>query len=123
MPPYARREKTPKGFSRLFVCRCNSIHFLLRNSYYILKFYVYELEHIEQDLRVEGVMDFFTQGTQVMWREHPLSKIHIQYTKNYKDIITKLESYDKAAGRPDEDNNPVGNLIGRVQNARSKYGQ
>ena len=82
-----------------------------------------ELEHIEQDLRVEGVMDFFTQGTQVMWREHPLSRVHIQYTKNYRDIITKLESYDKSGGKPAEDNNPVGNLIGRVQNARSKYGQ
>ena len=80
-----------------------------------------ELEHIEQDLRVEGVMDFFTQGTQVMWREHPLSKVHVQYTKNYREIITKLESYGKQDGKPADDGNPIGDLIGKVQSARSKY--
>lgn len=83
-----------------------------------------ELEHIEHDLRVEGVMDFFTQGTQVMWREHPLSRVHVQYSKNYRDVIAKLEAYGKESTRGSgAEENPVGSLIGKVQTARSKYQQ
>ena len=80
-----------------------------------------ELEHIEEQLRLEGVMDFFTQGVQTMWREHPLSKVHVQYVKNYKDVITKLESYGKQDSKPDENKNPLGNLFNRGTAAREKY--
>ena len=80
-----------------------------------------ELEHIEQQLRVEGVMDFFTQGLQTMWREHPLSKVHVQYTKNYKDVITKLESYGQTEGKSVKDDNPLGDLISKGNKARGKY--
>ena len=82
-----------------------------------------ELEHMEQQLRLEGVMDFFTQGLQTMWREHPLSKVHVQYVKNYKDIITKLESYGKQDSKPDENKNPLGSLIQKGATARGKYGK
>lgn len=81
-----------------------------------------ELEHIEETLRREGVMDFFTQGLQTMWREHPLSKVHVQYVKNYKDVITKLESYGNSTDDSDKKSaNPVGSLISRGNAAREKY--
>ena len=84
-----------------------------------------ELEHMEQQLRVEGVMDFFTQGLQTMWREHPLSKVHVQYVKNYKDVITKLESYGKAekGDEDSKDGSGIGDLLNRGSKARGKYGR
>lgn len=80
-----------------------------------------ELEHMELQLQREGVLDFFTQGLQTMWREHPLSKVHVQYTKNYKDVITKLESYGKTEDKPQKDNSTLGDLISRGNSAREKY--
>lgn len=101
-------------------CGVENIHFVL-SLIDRAAFLRVELEHMEQQLRVEGVMDFFTQGLQTMWREHPLSKVHVQYTKNYKDVITKLESYGQADSKKGEDDNPLGNLIGRGNRAREKY--
>ena len=80
-----------------------------------------ELEHMEQQLQVDGVLDFFTQGLQTMWREHPLSKVHVQYTKNYKDVITKLESYGQTEDKGSKEDNPLGDLISRGNAAREKY--
>lgn len=80
-----------------------------------------ELEYIENTLQTEGVMDFFTQGLQTLWREHPLSKVHVQYVKNYKDVITKLESYGKQEGGGKTDDNPIAGLIGKANSIRSKY--
>ena len=82
-----------------------------------------ELEHIEKQLQLEGVMDFFTQGVQTMWREHPLSKVHVQYVKNYKDVITKLESYSQTDSKSTKDDDPLGSLISKGNAARSKYGK
>jgi hypothetical protein len=103
-------------------CGAENIHFVL-SLIDRAAFLRVELEHIEQQLRLEGVMDFFTQGLQTMWREHPLSKVHVQYTKNYKDVITKLESYGKQDSKPDENKNPLGSLIQKGAAARGKYGK
>ena len=80
-----------------------------------------ELEYIEGKLCTEGSLDFFVQGSQTMWREHPLARTHVQYTKNYRDIITKLESYGKQEDRHEDTSNPVLSLIQRNAKARSKY--
>lgn len=80
-----------------------------------------ELEHIETTLRKEGVLDFFTQGLQTMWREHPLSKVHVQYVKNYKDIITKLEAYGKQDDYDKKSDNPLFGLIQHGSDIRKKY--
>lgn len=80
-----------------------------------------ELDHIEETLRKEGVMDFFTQGLQTMWREHPLSKVHVQYVKNYKDIITKLEAYGKQDESDKKSDNPLFGLIQHGSDIRKKY--
>lgn len=80
-----------------------------------------ELEHIEATLRKEGVLDFFTQGLQTMWREHPLSKVHVQYVKNYKDIITKLEAYGKQDESDKKSDNPLFGLIQHGSDIRKKY--
>lgn len=101
-------------------CGAENIHFVL-SLIDRAAFLRVELEHMEQQLRVEGVMDFFTQGLQTMWREHPLSKVHVQYTKNYKDVITKLESYGQSDGKKSDDDNPLGDLLGRGKAARGKY--
>lgn len=81
-----------------------------------------ELEYIERDLQNEGMMDFFIQGTQTMWREHPLSKVHAQHSKSYRETIKQLESYmgeHGSTGKTDE--NPVTGLIVRGNAAREKY--
>lgn len=103
-------------------CGAENIHFVLAliDRAAFLKV---ELEHMEDQLRLEGVMDFFTQGVQTMWREHPLSKVHVQYTKNYKEIITKLESYGQTDSKSQKDDNPLGSLISRGNAARGKYGK
>lgn len=83
-----------------------------------------ELEYIERRLCADGTLDFFTQGSQAMWREHPLAKTHVQYTKNYKEVISKLESYGKQDGSGTDKTaaaNPVLGLIKRNEKARSKY--
>lgn len=103
-------------------CGVENIHFVM-SLIDRAAFLRVELEHIEQQLRVQGVMDFFTQGLQTMWREHPLSKVHVQYTKNYKDVITKLESYGQTDSKSTKDDNPLGDLINRGNAARGKYGK
>ena len=81
-----------------------------------------ELNHIEEQIRIEGTMDFFVQGTQTMWREHPLSKVHVQHSKSYRDVIKQLESYCKGnTSSGDTEYNPLGGLIGRGNTARDKY--
>ena len=81
-----------------------------------------ELEFIEEDLRRDGTMDFFQQGLQSMWREHPLTKVHREFVKNYKDIITKLESYGKSNQKDSEDlQGGIGSLLMKGINAREKY--
>ena len=81
-----------------------------------------ELSHIEERIRVEGTMDFFVQGTQTMWREHPLSKVHAQHSKSYRELIKQLEAYTKNSGSSGEDTkNPLGDLIMRGNSARDKY--
>lgn len=83
-----------------------------------------ELNHIEEDLRKEGMMDFFTQGVQTMWREHPLSKIHVQHSKSYRETIKQLEAYGKTESKGNGDNdNPLGGLIAKGNKAREKYGR
>lgn len=81
-----------------------------------------ELEYIERDLQKEGMMDFFIQGTQTMWREHPLSKVHAQHSKSYRETIKQLESYmGDRGGSSKTDENPVAGLIMRGNSAREKY--
>lgn len=81
-----------------------------------------ELEYIERDLQNEGMLDFFTQGLQTMWREHPLSKVHAQHSKSYRETIKQLESYMGEHGSTSKgDDNPVGKLILRGNTAREKY--
>ena len=81
-----------------------------------------ELEYIERDLQKEGMMDFFIQGTQTMWREHPLSKVHAQHSKSYRETIKQLESYmGDRGGSSKTDENPVTGLIMRGNSAREKY--
>ena len=81
-----------------------------------------ELEYIERDLQKEGMMDFFIQGTQTMWREHPLSKVHAQHSKSYRETIKQLESYMGDRGvSSKKDENPVTGLIMRGNEAREKY--
>lgn len=103
-------------------CGAENIHFVL-SLIDRAAFLRVELEHMEDQLQLQGVMDFFTQGVQTMWREHPLSKVHVQYTKNYKDVITKLESYGQTDSKPNKDDNPLGDLISRGNSARGKYGK
>ena len=80
-----------------------------------------EIEYIEKQLQAQGCLDFFVQGTQTMWREHPLSKVHVQHSKSYRDTITKLESYGKSEGSTKADNNPIVGLINKGNAAREKY--
>lgn len=81
-----------------------------------------ELEYIEESLQAEGMMDFFIQGTQTMWREHPLSKVHAQHSKSYRETIKQLESYMGEHGSSGtKDENPITGLIGRGNAAREKY--
>lgn len=84
-----------------------------------------EIEFIERDLQVNGMMDFFVQGTQTLWREHPLSKVHVQHSKSYRDTIKQLESYVQggSSGSGQESNpllSPTG-LLARGNAARDKY--
>lgn len=84
-----------------------------------------EINFIEQDLQVEGMMDFFVQGVQRVWREHPLSKMHVQHSKSYRETIKQLEAYGKVDASSKSDNtnpltSPTG-LIARGNAAREKY--
>ena len=80
-----------------------------------------EIEYIEKRLQKQGLLDFFVQGSQTMWREHPLSKVHVAHSKSYRDTIAKLESYTKSADANKEDANPIVGLIQKGNSARSKY--
>lgn len=84
-----------------------------------------EIDYIEKDLQTEGMMDFFVQGVQRIWREHPLSKMHVQHSKSYRETIKQLEAYGKTAdtGKPDN-SNPLtssNGLLARGNAAREKY--
>lgn len=80
-----------------------------------------ELENIESALQKEGCLDFFTQGTQTMWREHPLSKVHAQHSKGYRETIKQLEAYVKTEGTEKPEFNPLTSLISKGNKAREKY--
>ena len=83
-----------------------------------------EIEYIEKDLQLEGMMDFFQQGVQHIWREHPLSKIHVQHSNSYRETIKQLESYGKADTSKSDNTNPLTSstgLIARGNAAREKY--
>lgn len=81
-----------------------------------------ELDHIEKKISKEGTMDFFVQGTQTMWREHPLSKVHVQHSKSYREAIKQLEAYAKTdTGESSGIKNDLVPLIGRGNTARDKY--
>jgi hypothetical protein len=86
-----------------------------------------EIEFIEQSLQSEGMMDFFVQGTQTLWREHPLSKVHVQHSKSYRETIKQLESYlQDSSASSKHDGNPLtspNGLIARGNAAREKYKQ
>lgn len=83
-----------------------------------------EIEHIEEDLRREGLMDFFVQGTQTMWREHPLSKMHVQHSKSYRETIKQLESYGKTDSPNNKpESNPLTDLLQKGNRIREKYKQ
>ena len=83
-----------------------------------------EIEYIELDLQEEGMMDFFVQGVQRIWREHPLSKMHVQHSKSYRETIKQLEAYGKVdTGKQDNSNpltSPTG-LLAKGNAAREKY--
>lgn len=80
-----------------------------------------ELESIEERLRAEGCMELFTQGTQSMWRENPLSKIHVNHSKSYRETLKQLESYSVGGETAEDKGNPVVSLICRANEIRSKY--
>lgn len=85
-----------------------------------------ELEFIERELQAQGMMDFFVQGTQTLWREHPLSKVHAQHSKSYRDTIKQLEAYVQggSSGDSSKDGNPLTSatgLLARGNAAREKY--
>lgn len=83
-----------------------------------------EIDFIEQDLQQEGMMDFFVQGVQRIWREHPLSKMHVQHSKSYRETIKQLEAYGKADTGKSDNTNPLtspGGLLARGNAAREKY--
>ena len=84
-----------------------------------------EIDYIEQDLQTEGMMDFFVQGVQRIWREHPLSKMHVQHSKSYRETIKQLEAYGKSSDTGKSDNtNPLtssNGLLARGNAAREKY--
>lgn len=84
-----------------------------------------EIEFIERSLQSEGMMDFFVQGTQTLWREHPLSKVHVQHSKSYRETIKQLESYVQDGSTPSKnDGNPLTSptgLLARGNAAREKY--
>lgn len=80
-----------------------------------------EIEMIERQLQAEGCLDFFVQGTQTMWREHPLSKVHVQHSKSYRETISKLESYGKGTDSGKGSANPLVGLINKGNSARGKY--
>ena len=80
-----------------------------------------EIEYIEKKLQKQGCMDFFVQGAQTMWREHPLSKVHVAHSKSYRDTIAKLESYTKTAESKEAEENPIIGLIRKGNSARAKY--
>lgn len=82
-----------------------------------------ELENIEATLQREGCMDFFTQGVQTLWREHPLSKVHAQHSKGYRETIKQLEAYSKSEGTSKSEQNPIADLISRGNKARERYKQ
>lgn len=83
-----------------------------------------EINYIEQDLQREGMMDFFVQGVQRIWREHPLSKMHVQHSKSYRETIKQLEAYSKADTGKGDNTNPLTSadgLLARGNAAREKY--
>ena len=83
-----------------------------------------EIDYIEKDLQTEGMMDFFVQGVQRIWREHPLSKMHVQHSKSYRETIKQLESYGKAETSKGDNTNPLtspNGLLARGNAAREKY--
>jgi hypothetical protein len=56
-----------------------------------------------------------------MWREHPLSKVHAQHSKGYRETIKQLESYVKTEGTEKPEFNPLTSLISKGNKAREKY--
>lgn len=80
-----------------------------------------EIYHMEQSLQKTGMMDFFVQGVQTMWREHPLSKVHAQHSKSYRETLKQLESYTVTESGSSNNENPIAGLIGRGNAAREKY--
>ena len=83
-----------------------------------------EIDFIEQDLQQEGMMDFFVQGVQRIWREHPLSKMHVQHSKSYRETIKQLEAYGKVDTSKADNTNPLtspNGLLARGNAAREKY--
>ena len=82
-----------------------------------------EIEYIEKDLQAQGLMDLFIQGTQKIWREHPLSKVHVQHSKSYRETIKQLAGFCKEEESPAKDNDELTEIILRGNKARSKYGE
>jgi hypothetical protein len=83
-----------------------------------------EINYIEKDLQIEGMMDFFVQGVQRIWREHPLSKMHVQHSKSYRETIKQLEAYGKVEISKNDNTNPLtspNGLLARGNAARGKY--
>lgn len=101
-------------------CGAENMHFVL-SLIDRASFLRVEIAHIERRLQSTGMMDFFTQGTQTLWREHPLSKILVQHSKSYRETIKQLESYSKADEGTKTEENPVYQIIGKNAKAREKY--
>lgn len=119
----ARARKEAKQLKEIFtVERCGeeNIH-LVASLIERASFLRAELESIEATLQAEGCLDFFTQGVQTMWREHPLSKVHAQHSKGYRETIKQLESYLKTTSSGPENKNPLTDLIDKGNKAREKY--
>lgn len=122
-------ETEKRKLRRIFTeerCGKENMHFV-RSLIERAAFLRSELEFIEDQIQEGSILDMFVQGTQILIREHPLSKLHVQYMKIYKEVITKLEAYGKesrADSSSDDNSKESENLTGLIMqgaNARGKY--
>ena len=122
-------EMEKRKLRRIFTeerCGKENMHFV-RSLIERAAFLRSELEFIEDQIQEGSILDMFVQGTQILIREHPLSKLHVQYMKIYKEVITKLEAYGKESrvdSSGDDNSKESENLTGLIMqgaNARGKY--
>ena len=54
-------------------------------------FLLAQSDELEERLKAEGSMEFYKNGAQEMWREHPASKIHTNVSKNLLMHLMKMK--------------------------------